>query len=73
VAVMNEISAQLANYEKELEEMKLMTKQEFVASLRRFGYSLAYYKHYQLRKHVASFVAFSSSLVDPNDQNLYLT
>ena len=30
------VSLQLANYEKELEEMKMMTKQEFVASLRRY-------------------------------------
>ena len=31
------MSLQLANYEKELEEMKMMTKQEFVASLRRYA------------------------------------
>lgn len=31
------VFAQVSNYEKELEEMKNMTRQEFVASLRRLG------------------------------------
>lgn len=35
---------QISNYEKELEEMKHMTRQEYVASLRRYIF-LFFFKH----------------------------
>ena len=34
----NENDVQISNYEKEVEEMKHMTRQEYVASLRRYIY-----------------------------------
>lgn len=39
---------QVSNYEKELEEMKSMTRQEFVASLRRFYNLLIFFPFFNM-------------------------
>jgi len=38
--IMHLVFIQISDYTKELEEMKNVTKQEFIASLRRFTHSL---------------------------------
>jgi hypothetical protein len=58
------IPAQLANYEKELEEMKLMTKQEFVASLRRFDCVFSLLALQAARKRIASSAAIGRDLAN---------